>query len=376
MGNAMSVRANDAINVLAAGGIRYSQVWEDDRLLQKGLGIGPDDDVLSITGAGCNVLALLLQGPRSVTAVDLNPAQNALLQLKVAGIRCLTHPEFAVLLGVREGLDRCELYRQIRSALPPETRTFWDQHTDEINTGVIHCGRLERYIRAFQTEHLVKIHPQETISTLLNQDNLNAQSRFFAEAFFTPAFQKIFSWYFGQEMMAKNGRDRSQFRFVTQTDIGSAFLNRFTFACTSLPLRTNFYVEFFLTSRYRDLNNGPTYLRPGNFERLRTLFDRLTVVTKDLGHYVRSQPKRTFNKANLSDLFEYLSIQESERLLRTLGTRFRKGGHLAYWNLLVPRRRTESLRSLLRPHPELARSLLRTDRSWFYQDFHIEEVLR
>ena len=74
--------------------IRYSQVWEDQQVLCEGLAIGPEDDVLSIASAGCNVLALLLAGARSVTAIDMSPAQIALLELKLAGIRLLSHDIF------------------------------------------------------------------------------------------------------------------------------------------------------------------------------------------------------------------------------------------------------------------------------------------
>ena len=53
------------------------------------LELGPDDNVLVITSAGCNALDYALAGPRHVYAVDLNPRQNALLELKKAAIRAL-----------------------------------------------------------------------------------------------------------------------------------------------------------------------------------------------------------------------------------------------------------------------------------------------
>ena len=82
--------------------IRYSQVWEDHKLLEAGLAIDTDDDVLSICSAGCNALAMLLCEPRSVTAIDMNPSQIALLELKIAGIAELNHDAFVCLLGVRD----------------------------------------------------------------------------------------------------------------------------------------------------------------------------------------------------------------------------------------------------------------------------------
>ena len=73
---------NSEFATIALDQVRYSLVWEDSRTLYAGLAIAPDDHVLVITSAGCNVLNALLAGPRQVTAIDLNPVQNALLRLK------------------------------------------------------------------------------------------------------------------------------------------------------------------------------------------------------------------------------------------------------------------------------------------------------
>ncbi len=61
--------------------LRYGSVWEDHRLVEEALTICPDDDVLCIASAGCNALHLLLQGARSVVAVDVSVAQLALSEL-------------------------------------------------------------------------------------------------------------------------------------------------------------------------------------------------------------------------------------------------------------------------------------------------------
>ncbi|MAA79122.1 MAG: S-adenosylmethionine--diacylglycerol 3-amino-3-carboxypropyl transferase, partial [Deltaproteobacteria bacterium] len=66
--------------VLSQSLIRYSQVWEDEDTLKEALQIKPNDRVLSIGSAGCNALALLMAGADKVVAVDLNPAQIALIQ--------------------------------------------------------------------------------------------------------------------------------------------------------------------------------------------------------------------------------------------------------------------------------------------------------
>ena len=131
-----------------------------------------------------------------------------------------------------------------------------------------------------------------------------------------------------------------------------------------------------MTSGYQDLAKGPAYLQPGNYEKLRSLMPRFHIVTKPLDACIGDFESGHYSKANLSDLFEYLSEEQTEGFLRTLAEGMRVGGRIAYWNLLVPRSRPESLAHLLKPHPELAKSLWEKDRNPFYGAFHIEEITR
>ena len=79
----------------------YNTCWEDPALDRVALRLGPADRVAVITSAGCNPLDYLLAGAGEVNAVDVNPIQNALLELKRAGLLSLDHASFFELFGVR-----------------------------------------------------------------------------------------------------------------------------------------------------------------------------------------------------------------------------------------------------------------------------------
>lgn len=72
----------------------YNTCWEDPRLDREVLELGGEDELVLITSAGCNALDYALDGPRRIHAVDMNFRQNALLELKLAGIRNLDHDQF------------------------------------------------------------------------------------------------------------------------------------------------------------------------------------------------------------------------------------------------------------------------------------------
>jgi S-adenosylmethionine-diacylglycerol 3-amino-3-carboxypropyl transferase len=60
----------------------FAQVREDPELEIEALRPGPDDTVVVVSSGGCTALSMLAAGAGEVVAVDLNPTQNHLLELK------------------------------------------------------------------------------------------------------------------------------------------------------------------------------------------------------------------------------------------------------------------------------------------------------
>src|SRR5690606_22953914 len=85
------------------------------------------------------------------------------------------------------------------------------------------------------------------------------------------------------------------------------------------------------------------------------------------------RPVGTFSHANLSDIFEYLSPDQTVASLDVLGERMRPGGRIAFWNLFVDRRVPQDHPTLNRLE-DLSTKLWDRDRSWFYRAFHVAEV--
>ncbi|KAF6057983.1 hypothetical protein FOB60_001445 [Candida parapsilosis] len=79
----------------------YAFTWEDPREDHKILNFTSDDTVLAITSAGDNILsyATLPTAPKRIHAVDLNPCQNHLLELKLASFRALTQDQIWQMFG-------------------------------------------------------------------------------------------------------------------------------------------------------------------------------------------------------------------------------------------------------------------------------------
>lgn len=79
----------------------YAFTWEDPREDHNILKFTSEDTVLAITSAGDNILsyATLPNPPKRIHAVDLNPCQNHLLELKLASFRALSKNQIWSIFG-------------------------------------------------------------------------------------------------------------------------------------------------------------------------------------------------------------------------------------------------------------------------------------
>ena len=77
----------------------YAFTWEDSRVDSRILKLNENDVVLAVTSAGDNILSYALQTPRRIHAVDLNPAQNHLLELKLAAFAALPYEDVWQIFG-------------------------------------------------------------------------------------------------------------------------------------------------------------------------------------------------------------------------------------------------------------------------------------
>jgi S-adenosylmethionine-diacylglycerol 3-amino-3-carboxypropyl transferase len=350
-------------------GIRYAQCWEDSDVLIEALEPGPGKRCLSIASAGDNTLALLTRDPESVLALDLSAAQLACLELRVAGYRALQHRDLLALIGSTESNERPRLYQACRKYLSAEARLFWDARPDLIRAGIGAIGKFEHYFALFRNRVLPRVHSHEHVQELLTAKPAEERRSFYRKKWNNLRWRTMFAVFFSRKLMGLLGRDPEFFRYV-EGSVSEKILRRTEYALTELEPAQNPYVQWILTGHH----NGalPTALREENFESIRRNLDRLRWRQGSLEESLGGIEK--FDCFNLSDIFEYMSASSYEQLLRIIVRSSRRGARLAYWNMLVSRRRPESMAAKLRPLPELSAKLFSRDQAFFYSAFVVEEV--
>jgi S-adenosylmethionine-diacylglycerol 3-amino-3-carboxypropyl transferase len=352
--------------------IRYAQCWEDADVLVAALDPKPGHVCLSIASAGDNALALLSRGPARVIAVDLNPAQLACLELRVAAYRELEHAELLELIGSRPSSRRPAHYQRCRAQLSPEARSFWDEHADEIEQGIGSAGKFERYFALFRTRVLPLVHSRQRVQRLLAGGEAARREEFYSREWNTWRWRLLFKIFFSRFIMGRLGRDPAFFRYV-EGCVAERILDRTRYALTALDPAANPYLQWILTSTHTTAL--PYALRPENFSAIRRNLDRLEWSCSSIEEYLDSHRALRIDRFNLSDIFEYMSPENYRQLLERLLAASQPGARLAYWNMLTPRSRPEALASRLRPLEELAKQLFAQDKAWFYNRFVLEEVI-
>ncbi|KAG0298808.1 hypothetical protein BGZ96_006199 [Linnemannia gamsii] len=363
--------------------IRYSQVWEDTRLLRQGLRLKPQSRVLSIASAGDNAFALLLDDAREVVAIDFSPAQLALCGLKIAAYKTLTYEEFTQLLGFEfAGEDigaegRVALYHdKVRALIADDDhRKYWDENLDLIRNKIIHIGRLEKFFNIYRKYVIPLGHYKSTVRTLLSAKDQPKQIKFFDSVWNKWIWRASTRAFFGQMSLGHLGRDPKFFEHV-RLDVGAFLLEKVSNGVRNIPIWDNYYAEYVFTGQQSGNNGLPDYLVKENYEIIRSRIDRVKLVHADVLKYLNSEESGHFDGYNLSDIFEWMSEDLFKTFLTAIHNKGTSDARICYWNLFVPRERPEDFKHLIRSEVDLADAATAKDRTYFYRRFVIETILK
>jgi S-adenosylmethionine-diacylglycerol 3-amino-3-carboxypropyl transferase len=354
--------------------VLYANCWEDPALDRAAFRITADDVVFSITSGGCNVLTFLIDNPRKVIALDLNPHQNHLLELKVAAFRGLSYEQTLEFSGVRPSSSRSRYYRMVRPLLSREAAAFWDRRPEKIEPGFVHCGRYEGYMRLLRKAVVVLPRKQRLVQKFYETESPAGRKRLFEERWEGPAWRLLTRVMLSRRL---NSRlfDPAFFAYLDEDfSFGGHFAAKAERALTELPMKENYFLSYILLGRPYDENGLPHYLRKENWGPIRSRLDRTQIITSSCESYFSTVPDSSISKFNFSNIFEWMPEAAFEALLRETIRVARDGAVLTYRNLLVPRRRPASLGANILSCLEISESLRAADLSFIYNDYVVEKI--
>lgn len=381
-------------NALYARSLVYNTCWEDPAVDRQALEITPEDHVLVISSAGCNALDYALDGPARIHAVDANPRQTALLELKIAGIRRLDFEDFFALFGEGRHPDFPALYRlHLRGELSDFARAWWDRHllwfTHPRDSFYYH-GLSGLVARGFRTYFRLRPKLAADVQELFNAPDLAAQREIYdariAPALWTPAMK----WLLGrQTTLSLLGVPHPQRRLVqAQHPEGVAGFVReaIEYVFRELPVADNYFWRVYVEGRYTRAC-CPEYLKPANFLALKSgLADRIQPRTGTVTDFLR-EVRQPITRFVLLDHMDWMSSYHPAALVEEWNAildRAKSGARILLrsahadpdflkWVRVGPGQ--QRLDQVLRFDHDLAARLHRQDRVHTYAGFRIAHVV-
>jgi S-adenosylmethionine-diacylglycerol 3-amino-3-carboxypropyl transferase len=352
--------------------ILYAQCWEDPEIDRIAFKINPEDIVFSITSGGCNALSFLIDDPKKIICLDLSRYQNYLLSLKINAFRALTHTELLEFTGVRPSLKRLELFEKIKPFLPEEEKSYWTTKLKDINRGIIHCGRYERYMHLLKGLFRIVI-GRQVINELYTTESIEQRELLYAGKWNNFRW-RIFCRIFLSRAFASMLFDKAFYRYLDPDfSFEKYYMSAVKRAVTKLPLYENHFLAYILLGNYYR-SNFPVYLKGENYNLIRNRLDRIEIVTSACHDYFRSLPAGTISRFNFTNIFEWMSLQEFNSLLQETIRVAADGAVLTYRNHLVTRKRPESLADQIIPNDKLSGDLHEKDLSFIYKAYVVEQI--
>jgi len=346
------------------GRLMFAQNWEDPDCDRAALQIQPGDMVFAVTSGADNLFSFLLDDPARVIAVDLNPWQTAIAELKIAAFRQLDAPGLRALVGLSGGPAALDAYAECRRALMPDIRRLFDARPHWFEQGLLQQGGFERYFHTLRA----------IIRLAVGRDRMERLFRLRPES--QPAYYREewdgWRWRLlmrigGSRMLLSKRLDPSWFDDADEAAFGNHFLGLAKHVLAAIPARSNYFLSQILLGRYHDADCVPDYLKAELFETIRARVDRIEFRTEDVGSALAALPNRSIDAFALSNVFEYSPVELFECGIADLVRAARPGARFSLRNLLAPRR--------LADHPNfvvdesLSKELQARDRGFIYRRF-------
>lgn len=274
----------------------------------------PDDDVLVITSAGCNALDYSLAGPNHVYAVDMNPRQNALLQLKQAAIKSLDYDDFFQMFGVGYWDKILDVYRStLRNLLDARSQEFWDKKInffDQKRRTFYYrgtSGAFARMIRVY-VDRVVKVRP--TMDRLLECKTVEEQREIYEnelkDRFWTGFIKFAMNRDTTLSMLGVPKAQRRQLETQYEGGIVKFVQDSVEAVAAKIPIHDNYFWRVYINGSYtRDC--CPEYLKEENFETLKnSAIDKVSTHTDSVQGFLEKHEGQ-ISKFILLDHMDWLS---------------------------------------------------------------------
>jgi len=315
----------------------FAQVREDPILEIEALEAGPGDTVVVVSSGGCTALSLIAAGAGQVVAVDLNTAQNNLVELKAAAVARLPPLEAISFIGGSKapGRTRWATYTRLRPELSVESRRYWDERKHAIKRGVLGSGVSERFIGVIVGVMRAAIHPPARIRRLLACQSLDEQRDLYRREWDNRRWRLLFKVLLNRAVF-RHTYHPAFFEHVENPSFADHFHELTEHALTDVAVADNYFLHQMLTGSYpHEVPAGiPPYLDGRAASALADSGDRLLLVDGAYIDHLKTCPDGSVAGFSLSNICEWLDSAQVDQLLTEIARTARPGARLVFRNFV------------------------------------------
>ena len=344
----------------------FTHNWEDPAIDEKALDLKKDDVVFTITSGCCNTLGFLRFNPSKIYCVDINAAQNHLMELKKAAFEQLDYSTMAGFFGLKKLSNRYSVYTSLKNSLSPQALNFWNLNKRTIEKGLIMNGRYERFIKVAGA-FIRLLQGSKKVNNLFELQSVEEQKTFFHEKWDNKRWRWIFNTLFYKKRLAKKGLVAEYFHFDDgSSSFSESFYKRASHMMKDIPVQSNYFAALYYLGHYLNEEAIPEYLKPENFGLIKQNIHKVFPFAADCKYWLEQQPDNTFDAFALSNICELMDENDTLKLFNEVLRTAKPGARVIFRNLMIPREVPESLRSGIVKNEELSASLQKLDRSFVY----------
>lgn len=276
----------------------YNTCWEDPRCDRMLMDLKPDSEIVMITSAGCNALDYTLDSPARLYCVDMNYRQNALLELKKAGLENLDHTTFFELFGKGAFGEVKHLFRhKLRQHLSGDVQKYWDQHIKYFSGRGVRKSFYYHGTSGFLAYGITRMmklqrRTHRGVKQLFQAGSLEEQARYFSNIesfFYNETVQRMVNSHYtltlagvpqNQQQLIKESYTRGAIAYVEDC---------FRKIFTTLEVSENYFYQVYFHGSYTP-ECCPEYLKPDNFDKLRRQTNKISTHTTTISQFLKDNP--------------------------------------------------------------------------------------
>lgn len=344
--------------------LSYSFGNEDSETEHEALQVKPSDNIICVTASGDRPLHLLLKPCNRLVAIDANPIQNYLLELKKTSMQVLDYDEYLRFLGASLCTNRLKTLQKILPELGDQCKEFWSKNHKMISKGVLYQGVIEKIVSKVALSF--RLLRGKKVQRLFEFDDIEKQKEFIENEWETFLWKKAFQFFLNPKISRLFINDPGLYANVDGYSGGEYIYDRANNSMKRFLAKENYLISLIFRG-YVDKPALPPYLKPNGFEKIRRNLSSVKIKTANIIDYLKKAPANSIDCYSLSDIASYMDQESFNQMTTEIHRTAKPGARFCIRELLSQQKIPHSIQPYMLRNTALEKKLENNERCFLYR---------